>query len=130
MRSMQTKLSLSNVTIIEDELEKYAHSIIAKDSCNAIKFDLITFRAFRPLEPKILKGLFRLCSNKGVLAAYKGRSEKIDAELVILKKSAADSGAKSKMQLTSCEVIPCPTPLLDEERHIVLIRGKYIAIRK
>jgi hypothetical protein len=26
------------------------------------------------------------------------------------------------MRLTGCEVIPCPTPLLNEERHILIIR--------
>jgi len=54
---------LSKVTVEEQEMEKVP----------ARRFTLVTFRAFKPLEPKILKKLFRLCAEGGMLAAYKGR---------------------------------------------------------
>jgi 16S rRNA (guanine527-N7)-methyltransferase len=75
------------------------------------RFDIITFRAFRPLEPVILKRLFRLLVPGGALAAYKGRQEKIAAEM----------GDISDLT-SSWEVIPCPVPFLNEERHMVIIK--------
>jgi 16S rRNA (guanine527-N7)-methyltransferase len=72
---------------------------------------MVTFRAFRPLEPRILKGLFRLCAPDGLLAAYKGRREKIDAEMAAAGKAAGPWEAQ-----------PCPVPFLEEERHLLIIK--------
>jgi 16S rRNA (guanine527-N7)-methyltransferase len=102
-------------------MEKCAHNVIAKNSSGNDSFDLVTFRAFRQFEPKIIKGLLRLCAVVGVIAAYKGRREKIDADIAALEKYFASRGDKS--QTPSYEVISCPTPLLAEERHILLIRS-------
>jgi len=74
------------------------------------KFDLVTFRAFTPLEPKIVKKMLRLLNPGGRIAAYKGRRDVIDAELAGL----------SALDLQS-EVIPLTVPFLDEERHLVVI---------
>jgi 16S rRNA (guanine527-N7)-methyltransferase len=101
LRNVQAILGLSNVTVEETEMEKAAPG----------RFALVVFRAFRPLEPKILKGLFRLCGPEGTLAAYKGRREKIEEEMAALE--------------TVCpgwEAVPCPVPLLDEERHLLVGR--------
>ena len=94
-------LGLSNVAIEEGEIERTAPE----------SFDIITFRAFKPLEPKLLKALFRACSQDGCLAAYKGKSEKIATEMAPLEKLCG-----------SWEAIPCPVPFLEEERHMVIIR--------
>jgi 16S rRNA (guanine527-N7)-methyltransferase len=94
-------LGLSNAAVEEREMEKAPR----------FRFDLIVFRAFRPLEPAILKGLFRLLREGGVLAAYKGRREKIEAEMAAVRSMAG-----------SWEAIPCPVPFLEEERHLVVIR--------
>lgn len=98
LRNTQAVLALSNVIIEEKELEQ------AGGAC----FDLVVFRAFRPLEPALLKSLFALLAPDGVLAAYKGRADAIADEIQRL--SAA------------CEVIPIQTPFLNEERRLVLIR--------
>jgi 16S rRNA (guanine527-N7)-methyltransferase len=121
LRHTQKTLALSNVTVTEDETEKFAHKLIMKDPSASNRFALVIFRAFRALEPKIIRGLFRLCAGTGILAAYKGKRARIDEEIAALEQYAADG--KPKFQLTGCEVISCPTPLLDEERHILLIRG-------
>jgi 16S rRNA (guanine527-N7)-methyltransferase len=71
----------------------------------------VVFRAFRPLDPAILKGLFRLLREGGVLAAYKGRREKIAAEMDAVRAMAGP-----------WETLPCPVPFLEEERHLVVIR--------
>ena len=98
LRNTQAVLALSNVIIEEKELEQ------AGGAC----FDLVVFRAFRPLEPALLKSLFALLAPDGVLAAYKGRADAIADEIQRL--SAA------------CEVIPIQTPFLNEERRLVIIR--------
>ncbi|GHV76213.1 ribosomal RNA small subunit methyltransferase G [Spirochaetia bacterium] len=100
LRNTLEALGLPNAAVEEREMEKAPR----------FRFDLITFRAFRPLSPAILKGLFRLLAPGGVLAAYKGREEKIAAEM----------GAVRDM-VGSWEAIPCPVPFLDEERHLVII---------
>jgi len=92
-------LSLTNITVEESEIEKAAGG----------QFDLVTFRAFKPLEPKLLKTLFGLCKPDGIIAAYKGRQEKIEAE----------TAALTDIQW---EAIPYKVPFLEEERHILVIR--------
>ena len=101
LHNTKASLSLSNINVEESEIEKAAVE----------RFDLVTFRAFKPLEPKILKSLFRLCKPQGIIAAYKGKKDKIEAEM----KSLADN--------TKWEVIPYKVPLLDEERHILVVRA-------
>jgi len=94
-------LSLSNVNVEESELEKAGNG----------RFNLVTFRAFKPLEPKLLKTLFNVCAPGGVIAAYKGRREKIEAEMLPLQKNCKN-----------WEITPYTTPFLDEERHLLAIR--------
>jgi 16S rRNA (guanine527-N7)-methyltransferase len=106
LRDVQKKLGLSHVTVEEAEMEKAPPG----------RFDVVTFRAFKPLEPKIVKKLLRLCGEGGVLAAYKGRREKIDDEMTALK-----TAWKQNKALVG-EIIPCSVPFLDEERHLVLIK--------
>jgi 16S rRNA (guanine527-N7)-methyltransferase len=95
-------LALSNVTVEEGELEKTSGT-----------FALVTFRAFKPLEPKLLKTLLRSCAAGGVIAAYRGRREKTEAELSALNEIRG-----------KWEMIPCAVPFLDEERHLLIIRAK------
>jgi 16S rRNA (guanine527-N7)-methyltransferase len=118
LRSTQAVLALSNVAVEESEMEK----------AEAARFDIVTFRAFRPLEPAILRGLFRLLRGRtsaltdlgggsrkgGRLTAYKGRRETAEAEMAAA--CAADPSLADRWEL-----IPCPVPFLDEERGLVVI---------
>jgi len=101
-------LGLSNITVEEAELEKTENG----------RFSLITFRAFKPLEPKLLKTLLNVCVKGGVIAAYKGRLEKIKQEISPLEKICGE-----------WEAIPCSVPFLDEERHLLVIRGRDTVIK-
>ncbi|MDR1240100.1 MAG: 16S rRNA (guanine(527)-N(7))-methyltransferase RsmG [Treponema sp.] len=101
LRNTLAVLGLSHVTVEETEMEKAA----------AGQYHLVTFRAFRPLEPRILAGLFRLCTGGGVLAAYKGRREKIEEEMAAAGKAAGP-----------WEALPCPVPFLEEARHLLMIK--------
>jgi len=103
----KTGNGFSNVVVEEQEMEKVPPR----------RFTLVTFRAFKPLEPRILKKLFRLCEEGGILAAYKGRRSKVEAEIAELERQMPN-------QTIQWELIPCPVPMLDEERHLLLIHSK------
>jgi 16S rRNA (guanine527-N7)-methyltransferase len=100
LRNTIAVLGLINTAVEEGEMEKQTPE----------RFDIITFRAFRPLDAPLLKGLFRLLAGGGVLAAYKGRMEAIEKEMAAAEKFTG-----------SWEAIPCPVPGLDEERHLLVI---------
>ena len=75
-------------------------------------FDLITFRAFRPLDEKMTKTLLRMVKKSGVLCAYKARLDNIRQEMDGIKKLVPEY-----------EVCPLTVPgLEDSERNIVLVR--------
>jgi 16S rRNA (guanine527-N7)-methyltransferase len=97
LRNTLAVLGLPNAAVEEAEMEKIAPG----------QFDLVVFRAFRPLEAPVLKNLFRLCAGGGGLAAYKGKRDKIEEEI-----AAADCAV-------NCRIFSCPVPFLEEERHIV-----------
>jgi len=103
----KNRSSLSNVSVEEQEMEKVKPH----------RFTMVTFRAFRPLDPKILKKLFRLCADGGTLAAYKGRRSKVEAEMAELEQQMPN-------QTIRWELIPCAVPFLDEERHLQIINNR------
>ena len=75
-------------------------------------FDLITFRAFRPLDEKMTKTLLRMVKKGGILCAYKAKLENIKEEMQGIKKLVPEY-----------EVHPLTVPgLEDSERNIVLVR--------
>ncbi|MDR0641360.1 MAG: 16S rRNA (guanine(527)-N(7))-methyltransferase RsmG, partial [Treponema sp.] len=100
LRNSIAVLALDNVEVEETEMERAGPG----------RFDLACFRAFRPLEAPLLKAMFRLLAPGGVLAAYKGRRKAVEAEI-----NAAWAGP------WDCR--PCPVPGLDEERHLLTLRG-------
>jgi 16S rRNA (guanine527-N7)-methyltransferase len=101
LRNTLAVLGLANVTVEEYEMEKAMPG----------RFDMVVFRAFRPLEKPVLKGLLRLLKEGGSLGAYKGRREAIEAEMKPLAETAG-----------RWEVLPCPVPFLEEERHLLVFR--------
>ncbi|MDR1898544.1 MAG: 16S rRNA (guanine(527)-N(7))-methyltransferase RsmG [Treponema sp.] len=107
LRGALAVLGLSAVTVKEEELEQ-----TARDPAAAGSFDLVVFRAFRPLEGPILRGLLALLRPGGVLAAYKGRKDRVTAEMAAAEKSGAGPW----------EAVPLRVPFLDEERHLALLR--------
>jgi 16S rRNA (guanine527-N7)-methyltransferase len=100
LRNTLAVLGLGNAELEELEMEKAGPG----------RFDLICFRAFRPLEPRLLRSLSRLLAPGGVLAAYKGRRDAVEAEMA----AAGWAG--------SWDCLPCPVPGLEEERHLLLLR--------
>jgi 16S rRNA (guanine527-N7)-methyltransferase len=109
LRNTLALLGLPNVRLEEAEMEKL--------DLPAGGFDLIVFRAFRPLEPAILKGLIRLLAPGGSLAAYKGRRESVEEEI-----SRVMIATGKGPPIGSWEILPLKVPFLEEERHLLLIR--------
>jgi 16S rRNA (guanine527-N7)-methyltransferase len=93
-------LAVPNVTIEEHDLAQ----------CRSGPFDIITFRAFHPLDKTIITTLRKLLKPTGLLAAYKGKRSKTEEELNAIAPFIGEYSIKST-----------PVPFLDEERHIVLI---------
>lgn len=94
-------LGLKNVTVLEQQAE-----FVAQKS-----FDLVTFRAFRPLEKKMAHKLLRLRKEGGILAAYKAKIENIKTEMDAIKQIVPEY-----------EVIKLNVPgLEDSERNLVIV---------
>ena len=95
-------LGLKNVTVVNSEAERIAEN----------SYDLITFRAFRPLDKKMTKTLLRIVKPDGVLCAYKAKKENIKKEMEEICALVPDY-----------EVVPLSVPgLEDSERNLVIIR--------
>ncbi len=82
-------------------------------------FDVVTFRAFRPLEPDIYRALSRLRSVTGALVAYKGRKEAVALEL-----SALESSIPGVLDREEVRTERLAVPFLDEERTLVILRRR------
>jgi len=104
LRDAVAVLGLPNVTVKEADMDELT---LAADD----RYDIIVFRAFKPLDSAILKGLFALLKPTGLLAAYKGRRQAIEEEM-------------SGLQNLAWDVVPLEVPFLEEERHLVLIKQK------
>jgi 16S rRNA (guanine527-N7)-methyltransferase len=107
LRNTQAVLTLPNIEILEIEMEKAPPGIA----------DIVCFRAFHQISPEILKFMFRLLKKDTCIAAYKGRLESINAEMLPLSPFLERQNAEWK-------AIPCPVPFLNDERNLVLIYPK------
>jgi 16S rRNA (guanine527-N7)-methyltransferase len=100
LENQKALLGLSNVRILESEVERVEG-----------RFDLVTFRAFRPFERRLFSKVFALCETDGALVAWKGRIDRAKAEL------AAIEGLFSR-----ADVVPLRVPFMEEERCAVVLR--------
>ena len=82
------------------------------EQVEAASFDVATFRAFRPLDKKIIKTLLRTIKSDGILAAYKAKQENIAMEM------AAISSIVPEYKIEKL-VVPF---MEDHQRHLVLIQ--------
>lgn len=108
LQNCKAALGIKNLAIVNNEIEK----------AEKASFDMVVFRAFRPLEKKILNALLNLLkpaasgNRSGFLAAYKGKAASIKEEV----KKMGEEGFRGK----TC-VMETPVPFLNEERHVVFI---------
>lgn len=95
-------LGLKNVTVVNSEAERVADKT----------YDLITFRAFRPLDKKMIKTLLRIVKPQGFLCAYKAKLENIKEEMSAINTLVPDY-----------KVEPLAVPGLEaSERNLVIIQ--------
>ena len=98
-------LGLKNVKVVNLQAEA-----VPEES-----YDLITFRAFRPLDKKMMKTLLRIVKKGGLICAYKAKLENIQAEM---------DGIKALVPEYKVEKLS--VPYLDEvERNLVIIKKMY-----
>lgn len=80
LETMVAVLSLKNVKVVNSDIEKSP----VKD------FDMVTFRAFRPLDEKITKAVLGLRGRQGKVLAYKAKPVKIKEEMEGIKRLVTD----------------------------------------
>lgn len=95
-------LGLKNVTVWNKEAEKVP----------AESFDISVFRAFRPLDEKMIKTLLSLTKTGGFLAAYKAKSENIKTEMDAINKIVPEYDVE-KLFVPGLE---------DSERNLVIVK--------
>lgn len=95
-------LGLKNVTVWNKEAEKVP----------AESFDISVFRAFRPLDEKMIKTLLSLTKTDGFLAAYKAKSENIKIEMDAINKIVPEYNVE-KLFVPGLE---------DSERNLVIVK--------
>jgi 16S rRNA (guanine527-N7)-methyltransferase len=100
LENCRALLGLANVRVLQADLASTSGG-----------FDVVTFRAVAPLD-RFLADLARSRIAWRWVASYKGRRDRIDAELSALGPAARGA-----------EVLPLPVPFMDEERHLVVIPG-------
>ena len=95
-------LGLKNVTVVNSEAERVSQEA----------YNLITFRAFRPLDKKMTKTLLRIVKPQGFLCAYKAKLENIKEEMNAISTLVPEY-----------DVVPLKVPgLEDSERNLVMIK--------
>ena len=115
LRDAVAVLGLTNVKVEEAEMEKLSSS--AGNRGEYVSFDLIVFRAFKPLDNAILKKLISLLAPGGIIAAYKGRRQSIEEEI-----SRFPAASREGFLI---EIYPLEVPFLEEERHLLLLRKSH-----
>lgn len=98
LRNVQALLGLKNLNVLEADLKNVRE-----------KYDLVTFRAFKPIEPVIMGLLMNILQKNGRLVAYKGKMENINLEIDSVKDLAH-----------LVDVVPLSVPGLNDERNLVI----------
>ena len=102
LENCRALLGLKNLQVENLEAEKVSPQT----------FDLITFRAFRPLDEKMTKTLLSMVKNGGLLCAYKAKRDNIEEEMNGIKDLVKDY-----------ELLPLKVPgLEDSQRNMVVIK--------
>jgi len=95
-------LGLKNVQVLNAQAEEIP----------PLSYDLITFRAFRPLDKKMIKTLLSMVKEGGYICAYKAKLENIKAEMDGIKAFVPDYKIE-KLSVPGLEAV---------ERNLVIIK--------
>ncbi len=99
LRNAVLTLGLKNIDIRECPVEEIRE-----------KFDIVTFRAFTPMEIPITKCLYSILAPSGKIFAYKGKRENIESEINTIKSL-----------INSSKIINVKVPFLDDERNFLVL---------
>lgn len=106
-------------TITLCNLQERVH-VLEKDlSAVHQQFDIVVFRAFRPLI-ECIDNVDAILSTGGIICAYKGRRDAIEAELDDLTRYWSSKKRKTSFEW-SCTIKELQVPFLDAPRHLCLI---------
>ncbi len=82
-------------------------------------FDIVTFRAFHPLED-VIKSLGKIVAPGGAICAYKARTEQVQAELDAVAR-LCESGVGGSPNGWNSELVPLQVPGLDAPRVLCVL---------
>ena len=105
LRNVLISLGLKNVEVLEMAVED-----ISRKSSQRM-FDVITFRAWSAVDDDLLDSLSPILASGGVIAAYKGRLDVLEAEL---------EGVSGRLRTK--DILPLATPAGGGERHMALLK--------
>lgn len=100
LRNAVLTLGLKNVHVRESAVEKIEE-----------RFDLVTFRAFTPMEKPITTCLLSILSENGVIFAYKGKRSTINEEI-----------DEISSLISSSEILEVKVPFLEDERNFLILK--------
>lgn len=100
LRNALHTLGIKNVTVRESAVENIDE-----------RFDIVTFRAFTPMEKPITKCLLSLLNDSGEIFAYKGKRSTIDDEIKEISSLIKYS-----------DVINVKVPFLEDERNFLILK--------
>ncbi len=103
LQNQKAILNLANTEILNTELERLSN----------VNFDIVTCRAFRTLDSKILKALLNCTKKTGKILLYKATKEKINEDLKFIKE-----------QNLNFKIEKLNPPFSDHERHLIIIETK------
>ncbi len=110
---MQRRIDFLTNALVRTSLSPRVQ-ILPKDLKEVGKdFNLITFRAFRPLV-EILDDVAPILSENGIICAYKGKADQVDEELELVQ-------TKCKSRWSS-RLVEVQVPFLDAERSLCLMK--------
>lgn len=99
LRNVVLTLDLRHVTVVEAPMEELDR-----------RYDVLTFRAFRPIDGVLLRELSRLSDSAGKIVAFKGKRQRLTDEL-----------REASTEISSYEIFPLTVPGLEEERNLAVI---------
>jgi 16S rRNA (guanine527-N7)-methyltransferase len=104
LQNVKALLRLSNVVVIESEVEQSGR--------DGIRADMVLCRGFSEINDTVVGTFSRILKPDGITAFYKGKREKIDRETASCK----------RLDPRNLRVERYETPFLNEERHLVIIK--------
>ena len=105
LRNAVIALGLKNVRVLEMAVEEVPRKSARK------MFDVVTFRAWSAVDDELLDSLSAILAPGGIIAAYKGRRDVLEAELESVSE-----------RLMSKDILPLKTPSGGGERHMALLK--------